>query len=272
MTNKIIDLQAAVEANFAEEMACFGRGLPGATFHQDEELTWFLTGPKGPNGVLLTAFTHTNDAHIHTRITETLDMFKFKHVQEIGWRVGPTAYPSDLSSYLQAHGLIHRATMTCMLLETANVLPEPTMPPELVIEEVADEETLKVKCDVERRGFGSTEAMAQKYYQSYIHSGFGTGTAWHHYIGWLNDKPVVVATLLLHKGVAGIYGLTTVEEARCQGAGETLTRYVVQEAKKLNYSVVTLSPTDMSEAIYRRIGFRDYCKLYHYRLSVRQEN
>ena len=62
MTNKIIDLQAAVEANFAEEMACFGRGLPGATFHQDEELTWFLTGPKGPNGVLLTTFTHTNDA------------------------------------------------------------------------------------------------------------------------------------------------------------------------------------------------------------------
>lgn len=270
--NKIIDLQAAVEANFAEEMACFGRGVPGATFHQDEELTWFLTGPKGPNGVLLTTFTCTSDAHIHARITETLNTFKAQQVQEIGWRVGPTAYPPDLRNYLQTHGLIHRATMTCMVLEIANVQPEFSGPIGLVIKEVTDEETLKIKCDVEKRGFGSTEGMAQKYYQSYTYSGFGAGSAWHHYIGWLKGEPVAVASLLLHQGVAGIYGVTTVEEARRQGIGETLTRHVVQEARKLNHRVATLSPTDMSEAIYRRIGFRDYCKLYHYRLSVTHEN
>ncbi|MBA2679554.1 MAG: GNAT family N-acetyltransferase [Ktedonobacteraceae bacterium] len=270
--NTIIDLQAAIEANFAEEMACFGRGLPGATFHQDEELTWFLTGPKGPNGVLLTSFRCTDDAHIYARITETLNIFKSQQVQEIGWRVGPTAYPPDLRNYLQAHGLIHRATMTCMVLETANVQPELIGPIGLAIKEVTDEETLKLKCAVEKRGFGSTESMAQKYYQSYTHSGFGAGTAWHHYIGWLDDKPVAVAALLLHQGVAGIYDVTTIEEARRQGIGETLTRYVVQEARKLNYRVATLSPTDMSEAIYRRIGFRDYCELYHYRLSVKHEN
>lgn len=270
--NNIIDLQAAVEANFAEEMACFGRGLPGATFHQDKELTWFLTGPKGPNGVLLTTFTNTNHAHINARITETLDIFKSKQVQEIGWRVGPTAYPPDLRNYLQAHGLVHRATMTCMVLETTSIQPDANGPVELVIKEVTDEETLKIKCDVERRGFGSTEGMAQKYYQSYIHSGFGAGTAWRHYIGWLAGRPVAATALLLHKGVAGIYGVTTIEEARRQGIGETLTRHVVQEAKKLNYRTATLSPTDMSETIYRRIGFRNYCELYHYRLSVAHEN
>lgn len=270
--NNIIDLQAAVEANFAEEMACFGRGLPGATFHRDEELTWFLTGPKGPNGVLLTTFTNTNDAHINTRITETLNIFKAQQVQEIGWRVGPTAYPRDLSTYLQAHGLIHRATMTCMLLETEKARPEVNGPTELLIKEVTDQETLRVKCDVERRGFGSTEGMAQKYYQSYMHSGFGAGSAWRHYIGWLGNEPVAVAALLLYKGVAGIYGVTTIEEARRRGIGEALTRHVVQEARQLNYRIATLSPTDMSEAIYRRIGFRDYCALYHYRLSVAHEN
>ncbi len=270
--NNIIDLQAAVEANFAEEMACFGRGLPGATFHRDEELTWFLTGPKGPNGVLLTTFTNTDDTHINARIIETLNLFKSRQIQEIGWRVGPTAYPPNLSNYLQAHGLIHRATMTCMLLETASTQSQVTGPAKLLIKEVTDEETLKVKCDVERRGFGSTEEMAQKYYQSYMYSGFGAGSTWHHYISWLDNKPVAVAALLLHKGVAGIYGVTTIEEVRRQGIGETLTRHVVQEARKLNYRIVTLSPTDMSEAIYRRIGFRDYCELYHYRLSVTHEN
>ncbi|GAC1674817.1 MAG: hypothetical protein PVS3B1_15080 [Ktedonobacteraceae bacterium] len=270
--NKIIDLQAAVEANFAEEMACFGRGLPGAEFHKDEELTWFLTGPKGPNGVLLTTFTDTSAAHIHARIIETLDFFKAQHIQEIGWRIGPTSYPPDLSDYLQAHGLIHRATMTCMLLETAHVQPETPNLARLSINEVMDEETLKIKCEVEKSGFGSSEAMANKYYQSYVSSGFGPGTAWRHYIGWLDNKPVAVASLLLHKGVAGIYGVTTIEEARRQGIGETLARHLVQEARRLKYRIVTLSPTDMSESIYRRIGFRNYCEFYHYRLSVAREN
>ncbi len=270
--NKITDLQTAVEANFAEEMACFGRGLPGAKFHEDEELTWFLTGPTGPNGVLLTTFATTNDAHINTRIADTLNLFKAQQVQEIGWRVGPTAYPPDLANYLRAHGLIHRATMTCMLLETANIQPEAPKSAQLIIREVTNMETLRIKCNVEKCGFGSTDEMAQQYYLSYINSGFGPGTAWHHYIGWLDGQPVAVAALLLHKGVAGIYGVTTIEEARCQGIGETLTRHVVQEAKKLNYRMVTLSPTDMSEAIYRRIGFRNYCELHHYRLSVAHEN
>ncbi len=270
--NQITDLQTAVEANFAEEMACFGRGLPGAKFHQDEDLAWFLTGPTGPNGVLLTTFTTTDEAYINTRIVDTLNLFKAQQVQEVGWRVGPTAYPPDLATYLRAHGLIHRATMTCMVLETATISPKAPKPAELVIKEVADMKTLKIKCEVEKLGFSSTDEMAQQYYLSYTNSGFGPGTSWHHYIGWLDHKPVAVAALLLHKGVAGIYGVTTIEEARCQGIGETLTRHVVQEAKKLNYRIVTLSPTDMSEAIYRRIGFRDYCELHHYRLSVAHEN
>ena len=91
-------------------------------------------------------------------------------------------------------------------------------------------------------------------------------------MGWLGNKPVAVAALLLHKGIAGIYGVTTIEEARRRGIGETLTRHVVHEARNLNYRIATLSPTDMSEAIYRRIGFHDYCELYHYRLSVAHEN
>ena len=47
-------LSEAMEANFTEEMASFGRGLPGAILHEDDELLWIYTGRRHLNGVLRT--------------------------------------------------------------------------------------------------------------------------------------------------------------------------------------------------------------------------
>jgi hypothetical protein len=55
-------IMAAIDANKAEEVAAFGRYLPGAEFHEDEEVRWYLTGLPSSlfNGVQL---AHFNDGH-----------------------------------------------------------------------------------------------------------------------------------------------------------------------------------------------------------------
>ncbi|GCE27732.1 hypothetical protein KDA_32160 [Dictyobacter alpinus] len=262
---------AAVEGNFAEEMACFGRSLPGAILHQDAELTWFLTGPAGPNGILLTRFVQDDQLYIDSRIEETLAQFKKHQVEEIGWRIGPTATPPDLANYLENQGFFHKATMNCMVLDVHQASFPTAMPAGLNIQEVLTVEDLQAKCEIEKIGFGASESMAQHYFQTYLNSGFGSSAGWHHYIARQDDKPVAVAAVLLHQGVAGIYGVSTLPEARQQGICTALMGHVLQEVGRLGYSIVSLSPTEMSDGIYRRLGFQDYCHLHHYRIASHKE-
>jgi GNAT superfamily N-acetyltransferase len=135
---------------------------------------------------------------------------------------------------------------------------------ELAITEITDLAHLRILREMEMRGFGATEAGAQQYYDVYAGAGFGSGLPWHHFLGWLRTAPVAIASLLYHAGVAGIYGVTTVPEARRQGVGAAMTLHVLRYARASGYRIAILSPTSMSEAIYRRIGFNGYCKLYHY--------
>jgi ribosomal protein S18 acetylase RimI-like enzyme len=140
--------------------------------------------------------------------------------------------------------------------------------PDLVITEIDDLETLKILRSIEISGFGASEMAAQNYYESYTRTGFGNGTPWHHYIGWLHGEPVTIASLLFHAGVAGIYGIATVPQSRRQGAAEAITLHALHEARRRGYRIAVLSPTEMSYALYRRIGFQEYCKLIHYEWSV----
>ncbi len=47
----------AMEANFAEEMACMARAVPDGELHEDAEMRWFFTGRPGFNGVLRTSLS-----------------------------------------------------------------------------------------------------------------------------------------------------------------------------------------------------------------------
>jgi GNAT superfamily N-acetyltransferase len=263
-------LLAAVEGNFAEEMACFGRSLSGGTLYQDEELTWFLTGPMGPNGILLTNFTHDEPDYIDNRIDETLNLFKNQQVREVGWRIGPTSNPPDLANYLEVHNLSHKATTTCMIMKVTETFIASPQNENIEMREVLTSDELQLKCSIENIGFGATESMAQDYYQTYIQSGFGYDARWHHYIGWQDGQAIAVVAVLLHQGVAGIYGVTTLPHARKKGIATTMMHHTLREIARLGYALVTLSPTEMSDALYRRLGFQDYCQLHHYRLAFAQ--
>ena len=254
----------AVESNFAEEMAGFGRALPGAELHVDPELTWFITCPTGPNGVLLTSFDNDEPEYIENRIEETIQHFQRHHVQRFGWTVGPTSYPPDLPNLLEEHDFQHRDTTICMLTEIASPRPPLEMPPGLQITEVSSLAELEQKCKVEMACFAITEENAKNYQRTYAYNGFGGDKPWHHYIGYLHGTPVAVAAILLHTGVAGIYGVGTLPQARQQGIGTAMTQHVIKEIGRLGYALAVLSPSTQSQRIYQRLGFHECCQLYHY--------
>ncbi len=253
----------AMAANFAEEMMCFGRMLPGGTVQEGPELWMFYTGRPSLNGVTMTRLAHTNTAYVDKKITEMLDFFSTRNLST-HWSVSPATRPVDLATHLQTRGFTQVGMDMNMALDVQTVKLSIRSHPKLVIKEIVDLETLKIQRDISKIGFDSTEEGAQTYYESYVANGFGEGKPWHHYIALLSNTPVGIASLLLHAGIAGIYGVATLPNARKQGVGTALTLHTMQEARNLGYHVAILSPSSIGLHMYRTIGFKEVGTTYHY--------
>ncbi|MFL5628496.1 MAG: GNAT family N-acetyltransferase [Ktedonobacteraceae bacterium] len=254
---------AAIEANLAEEMASFGRYLAGAELHEDAEMQWIITDLF--NAVIRTQIT---GADIDARLDATLAHFKSRGVTTMGWAVSPSTQPTNLVTYLQARGCKHFQDQMGMAADLQALHEDVTTPANLHITRVSDETMLQTYAHVSMRGFGSSEDKIRCYYDTYARIGFGEHIAWQHFVGWLDDEPVAVSSLLLHGGVAGVYGVATIPEARRQGAGTAMTLAALREARQRGYHLGILTPSDMGLGIYRRLGFRVYYTMSIYGLSL----
>jgi ribosomal protein S18 acetylase RimI-like enzyme len=87
------------------------------------------------------------------------------------------------------------------------------------------------------------------------------------YLALLDGQPVATSQLLLPAGVAGIYNVTCLPEARGQGIGAAVTLAPLVEARRRGYGVAVLQASDLGYSVYRRLGFRDYGRLMEYRLT-----
>lgn len=256
-------LLEAVEANFSEEMATFGRGLPGSLLHEDAELLWFFTGRNHLNGVLRTHLLQNDERYVNDHIRRMQAFFQ-GHASSFAWTVGPTTQPTTMTDFLLARGFSLVATTECLTLDLAT-LPETTpRPGGLQIGEMRDAEALRPLIMLEQEGFSASPELAQSYYDAYVGVGFGGTHSWHHYLASLDSEPAGIVSLLLHAGIAGIFGVATHPAFRRKGVGAALTLHALHEAKARGYRVAVLSPTEMSLQIYRRLGFEQVCTLYHY--------
>ncbi len=259
-------IEEAIEANFNEEMARLGYGLPQGELHKTPELLWIYTGSRGPNAVLYSRFASDDTAYIYAKIEEMLAFFKTRNI-DFGWTTGPSTRPTNLATMLETRGFVYSDSTTGMAIDLQALNEDIFVNADLTITEIEDLETLKILRSIEISGFGASEMAAQNYYDSYAHIGFGNGMPWHHYIGWLHEEPVAIASLLFYAGVAGIYGVATIPKARRKGVGATMTFHALQEARRQGYRIAVLSPTEMGYALYRRIGFQEFCQLMHYEWS-----
>jgi ribosomal protein S18 acetylase RimI-like enzyme len=77
-------------------------------------------------------------------------------------------------------------------------------------------------------------------------------------------EPIAVASLYLAAGVAGIYNVATLPAARRRGIGTHLTDATLRAARSAGYRVAVLQATPEAIGVYRRLGFRPYCRLQSY--------
>ena len=256
---------AAIDANLSASRSIFGC-LPGAEFHHDPDSTWYVTNVPSAvfNGV---CFLLESPEAVDARIDRILAHFKMREVP-MRWLIGPTTRPADLGKHLEVHGLHYAGRWLDMAADLLGLNEHLPVPPDLTIEEVRAEETLKYWCRTCAAGYQWPDVVADAFFEVFAGQGFGPQRLWRHYIGWFKGEAVATSSLFVGAGVAGIYWVATLPAARGQGAGTAIMLAPLRVARDMGYRLAILQATQIGEGVYRRVGFHDYCAVSLYSMET----
>jgi len=202
-------------------------------------------------------------------ILESLERFRARGVPG-SWHVGPSMRPPDLGERLLAYGFDYGGDDIGMAADLWALRVDSRVPESFTVERVRDERSLATWTDTLAAGFGEGPVEAEWVGEMYRRIGLGDDVPWRHYLGRLDGEPVATSTLFFAAGVAGVYFVFTVEGARRQGIGAAVTLAALHDAREAGWRVGVLGSSEMGYPVYRRLGFREYCRIgiYEYRLLV----
>jgi ribosomal protein S18 acetylase RimI-like enzyme len=178
--------------------------------------------------------------------------------------VGSTSRPADLDERLLASGLSRVGDSPGMALDLADWEIDAPLPDGVTIELVIDEAGLRRWRDVQQRGLGLDDEAAEAWWRAHRRPGFDPGSPLRNWIASLDGTPVAAAALFVGAGVAGVYNVCTVPEARGRGIGRAVTTAALDAASVDGLPIAVLGSSEMGYPVYRRLGFRDVSRLRSY--------
>ena len=256
-------LARAIETNGEEFLITLGRAA-GAEERNDPSVRWVIGDiPIDYHNCVVRADLSPEVAD--GVILESLERFR-SHGSPGSWHVGPSTRPADIGERLLAHGFSYGGDDIGMAVDLSSLRDDLPVPDGLEIERVRDEATLVAWQAVLAQGFGEGPVEAEWVGEVYRRLGLD-GVSWRHYLGRLGGEPVATSTLFLGAGVAGVYFVCTIERARRRGVGAALTLAPLLEAREMGYRIGVLGASEMGYPVYRRLGFRELCRigLYEWR-------
>ena len=251
----------AIEANLFEVFSRFN-AWAHVEVHNDAEMQWSISDVPFTffNGIFRAQLVPDEvDAAIETAVSR----YRLRGVPMLWW-TGPATRPSNLGTYLETHGFKHELEQPGMAIDLQSMNENVATAPGVTIEKVNDLETLKQWRNAFAAGFGFPDSFADACFELMRSMSFDAHLPLYHYIGWLNDEPVAASSLFFGAGVAGIYNLATVPDARRSGIGAMITLAPLREARSRGYRVGILHSSEMAANVYRTLGFQEYCKINHY--------
>ena len=254
-------LVAAIEDNLCDQFAILARYMPQATWRDDGGTRVFLTGIASPvfNGVFR---AQLDEGRLDAEIEDVMASFKAAGAPMYWW-TGPATRPADLGKRLQAHGLQHEYDFPGMAVDMVT-LGDARPPAGLTIRRVGDAESLRRWCEVLTRGFAMAGLIGNVFLDAFSRTGLGEELPWRWYLGLLEGEPVATSFVALNAGVAGLYYVSTLPEARGRGVGTAMSLRALLDAREMGYRIGVLRSSEMGAGVYRRLGFQELCKIGRY--------
>jgi len=255
-----LDPICQIEENLVEALAAWGR-LPRAEARREADRLEYVTRAPYPlfNGV---ARARLPVEDLDRRIDAVLEPFRRRRLPMMWW-VGPHSEPADLGPRLEAHGLIHAGEDVGMAMPLAALPAEAPWLEGFAIRTVEDREGLAHWVDTMAAGYGLRRATRAAVRRLWLSGGLNDG-AHRHYLGLLDGRPVATAQSFMGAGVAGVYWVSTLPEARRRGIGTAMTHRALVDARGMGLDVGVLHATPMGVSVYERLGFRACCRIDHF--------
>ncbi|MFZ5817211.1 MAG: GNAT family N-acetyltransferase [Bacillota bacterium] len=255
-----MDWAAANEQNWREGWRrLFGRWSRGEVGAGPQGL-WYRSPVAHPlmNGVLR---CHFRPEEAEEQVERMIDRFRERGVP-FWWWTFPGQEPSDLGRLLERHGLVREADLPGMAVSLAD-LPEPGRLPEgVTVERVGDPAGLARWAEAYGRGFPAPEPVAEAHREAFAELGFAAG--WSHYVALDQGRPVATSALFVQDGVAGLYFVCTLPEARGRGIGRAMVLTPLLAARAAGCRLGILQATAAGRPLYERLGFRECARWPQY--------
>ena len=254
-------VKKAIRTNWENYHYCLGQS-PSVELSIGRYLTWFVTNVPD-HFMNLVVCTQLPSQGADELIGNVLAHFRSLHIKKVSWLAEESVPAEEIKKLLLSHGLTSNesfgANMAVDLMSVPEDLPLPTG---LEIVRVEDKESLQEWIHVASLGFGVAEEFEEVWYDFFVEAVFEQ-PFWT-YLALLNGRPVGTSQLFLSAGVAGIYNVTCVPEARGQGIGAAITQAPLLDARAIGYRVGILQASKLGYPVYRRLGFQDFGKMSVY--------
>ena len=243
----------AIDRNCIGFFQRYGLG-PGCELHEEADLTWFVTGILDPlfNGVMAADLAPDR---VDARIDDVVAEFQRRRIP-LEWSVGARSGPSDLRRRLLGKGFEHTLEVPAMAIDLRQ-LPDEAPPKGFTFTRARSDGELKECLGIALTTFEIPAAFTPRLLEIEKAMPAEQKTLARHFLGRLHGRPVATAELFTAAGVAGLYFVGTVAEARGRGLGRAVTLAALREAQNMGYRVGVLQATEMGAPVYRRLGFRE---------------
>lgn len=256
-------LSAAIRWNFIAWIWGLREHWPQAEFAgSSQQIRWFTPLPLAYFNAAVSLQPPQDDES--ACIEDTIAFYRSRGRTDFNWLLAPGLEGSDWGRQLEARGLAFEQGEPGMALDLA-LLPERLdLPSGLSIQAVTDEAGVRLWNQTFVPAYGLPPSWEPDCLGMMLAS-LHTMTS---YLGFVDGQPVATASLLLAAGVAGIYSIATLPDWRGKGIGAAMTLYPLFEARRLGCRAAVLQSSEMGYPVYRRLGFREFCRMERYRWSL----
>lgn len=253
-------LVQAVKENLAEFFLLSGQ-LGGDLLKIEPGIRGWFTGIPHPwfNGVHA---THSPAGEGQQAVQQALNFFDARNVPAFTWWNDPALPADSWDVLLRGAGFSYEAITPGMAMDLRNLQSHTPALDHVTIQHVTDLDLLKTWVAVFAQGYPIPEEWSDSLFT--LLASMGLEQPARHSIGYLDGRPVATTTLFLGAGVAGIYNVATLPEARGRGLGTAMTLNPLLEARQMGYRIGILQSSEMGYRVYERLGFRQVCLMEHY--------
>jgi len=254
-------VKRAIKANWKNYHYCLGRS-PSVELTIGRYLTWFITNMPD-HFMNLVVCTELPSEGADELVGNALSHFRSLNIKRLSWLAEECVSATEIRKSLVAHGLtFEKSFATEMAVDLMPLRESTALPTGLKIIPVEDRKTLSKWIHVASIGFGVPKEFESTWYDFFVEAVLDL--PFRNYLALLNGQPVGTSQLFLSAGVAGIYNVTCIPEARGQGIGAALTLAPLLYAREIEYHTGILQASELGYRVYRQLGFQDFGQLSVY--------